>query len=300
MSLRIIDNCSTDDTPCVVKPYADKGLLLYERNSSNIGLIKNIAKCICTSKAHWVWVFGDDDHILMHSLPYLVDLLSGLPRDTVFARALCAKVSNSGFINFSERWRYSASSKVIRHAPGVNIAQNGSIHSLAFISQLIINPSSWNQDFHDKIYRDTDLYTFVLTLLSECSVKETADLSIHVVAATDRGDRSYYTPNMCIARLTEYTNYERIVHAVLGKNKANKILLNGRKSLLKLRIASCFKLIKNADSYKIDEQNPLAYLRSYRSPYLLDTVVIRFISRAATLPLTRNLIGLIYDTLKKV
>jgi len=295
ITLRIIDNCSTDGTPSVVETYAQRKLLTYERNQSNIGLIKNIAKCINTSQAKWVWVFGDDDHILVHSLPYLLNALRELPSDTVFARALHGKTSNKGLINYIEKPKHSHGSPIFLYDHGLNITCQGSIHSLAFISQLIINPSHWNQEYHERIYQDSDLYTFVLTLLNECSSKKAAELNIHIVAATDRGDRSYYTPNMCIARLTEYTDYERVVHATLGRSRARKVLSNGRKGLLRHRIASCFKLIANSDTYKINGKNPLLHLISYKSPYITDVVTVRSLAIIAKLPYAKNGFKTIYD-----
>jgi glycosyltransferase involved in cell wall biosynthesis len=297
--LRVIDNCSTDDTQSVVEPYLRKGLLKYERNESNIGLVKNIARCINTSKAKWVWVFGDDDHILIHSLPYLLSSLRELPSDTVFARALCAKTSNNGLISFIEKHKHQAKSSIFVYDPGSNIACQGSIHSLAFISQLIINPAHWNQNYHDSIYQDSDLYTFVLTLLNECCNKKAAALNIHIVAATDRGDRSYYTPNMCIARITEYTSYELMAHAQLGRKRANNILSAGRKRLLRHRIASCVKLIANSSYYKINGRDPLTYMSGYDSPYLSDVVIVRCLAIAGKFPYVKPLFKAIYNYLSK-
>ena len=297
ITLRVIDNCSTDGTPSVIETYAQKDLLTYERNQSNIGLIRNIAKCINTSQAKWVWVFGDDDHILVHSLPYLLSALRELPSDTVFARALHGKTSDNGLITFIEKQKHPSESAFFLHENGASISCQGSIHSLAFISQLIINPFHWNQEYHDRIYQDSDLYTFVLTLLNECSSKKAAELNIHIVAATDRGDRSYYTPNMCIARITEYTNYERIVHAALGRSRARKALSNGRKGLLRHRIASCLKLIANNSSYKIYGKNPLLHLLSYKSPYITDVITVRSLAIIAQFPHAKNALRIVYNYL---
>lgn len=299
MALRVIDNCSTDDTPSVVEPYVTKGLLTYQRNSSNIGAVRNIAKCIDTSQAQWVWVFGDDDHILVHSLPYLLSSLRELTRDTVFARALHAKVSDDGLIHYIDKQSDASASRIVRYSPGVHIARHGSIHDLAFISQLIINPACWNQEHHDSICRESDLYTFVLTLLNECTTKRAADINIHIAAATDRGDRSYYTPNVCIARLTEFTSYERLVHSVLGSGSARKALASGRKNLLKHRIASCFKLVASGDSCKIEGKDPMSFMLTYHSPYLSDVIAVRSLALAAKLPSARAAFNLVYNFLSR-
>jgi hypothetical protein len=181
-------------------------------------------------------------------------------------------------------------SNTIIHDNGLEIMSNGSIHSLAFISQLIVNPSLWDNSYHDSIYKDTDLYTFVLTLLNTCKKNKSADINIHTVAATDRGSRSYYTDKICIARLTEYTEYELLAHNELGASKARKLLKFGRKKLLFHRIASCFKLASiSGDHFKID-MNQFA---QYQSPYKLDKLIIRSLfiaSKNATINKTMNLI----------
>lgn len=293
VSLRVVDNCSTDDTFAIATSYARNGLLTYERNKANIGLINNIAKCIHSSHARWVWVFGDDDHILSFSLPFLLDALRKLPDDVVFARALSAKLDASGFITHSES-RSDSPTPIVIHDPGIQITRVGSIHDLAFISQLLINPSYWNQQYYERIYAGTDLYTFVLVLLRQCRYNKAAELNFHIVVATDRGDRSYYTPNMCVARLTEYTRYEALVFASLGPLKAKKILAQGRHKLLWLRIVSCFKLIGNNDSYRITGKDPISYLCCYKSPYLLDVIIIRLMALAARLPGVRGIYGFVY------
>jgi glycosyltransferase involved in cell wall biosynthesis len=299
VSLRVVDNCSEDQTPDVAKSFSLRGLLSYQRNSKNIGLVGNIAKCIATSKSEWVWVFGDDDHILLHCLPMLIRTLRELPHDVVFARGLTAKVNADGRLV-----GLSSSDGATRHADraciyndGLAITAKGHIHSLAFISTLFIRPRFWNQNYHDSIYQDTDLYTFVLTLLHEATIRKTADLNFHVVAATDRGNRGYYTSNMCIARLTEFTNYEKLVHAGVGRRKARLLLRKGRKGLLKLRIASCFKLIAYSDSYRVRGKDPVAFLRTYTSSYWTDQWVVRLLGQLALIPAVRSVFKSVYNRL---
>lgn len=299
IGLRVIDNCSTDATTSILKPYADQSLLTYERNSANIGAARNIAKCVSSSCAQWVWVFGDDDHILIHSLKYLISALRLLRRDIVFARALSLKVSSDGSVSYLERRVGSSNDLITLYDPGVKIACHGTIHDLAFISQLIINPSCWNQAFHDKIYSPTDLYTFVLTLMNECLTKQAADINIHISAATDRGDRDYYIPNVCISRLTEFTSYETIVHAGLGSRRARKILAAGRKSIWRHRIASIFKLLSNEDSCKIGGKDPIAYMLDYQSPYLEDVIVVRAFALVAKFPMAKATLKRVYGFLSR-
>lgn len=298
LALRVIDNSSTDATPDVVKYFSDRMLLRSDRNASNIGLVRNIARCISTSSAEWVWVFGDDDHVLLHCLPMLLRELKRLPQDVVFARGLAAKVDEKSRLVWVDS-QLNANNKqpAIIYNPGLDIVKHGSIHSLAFISQLFIRPAHWDQSYHDSIYKDSDLYTFVLTLLHESLEKSTADLNFHVVAATDRGDRGYYTPNMCVARLTEYLNFEKLVFAAAGPKRARRMLKKGRKHLLRQRIASVFKLIGYRSAYRIDGRDPISFMLSYQSPYCIDQIIVRALALLATIPAIRECFKSIYDNL---
>jgi len=171
---------------------------------------------------------------------FLLRALECLPGDTVFARARCIKVDENWSVSSVEAVNSRALNSITYFKRGLEIAECGSIHVLAFISQLIINPLHWKQGFHDSIYAETDLYTYVLTLLRSCSCRGSASLEFHITAATDRGDRSYYTPDMCVARLTEYAEYERYIHEVLGKRKARIVLERIRRNMLPL--ANCLVL----------------------------------------------------------
>lgn len=298
VSIRVIDNCSSDHTQKVSEKFSQHNGIVYQRNLENIGLIRNIAKCINSSSAEWVWIFGDDDHILIHCLPRLIDSLQKLPNDVVFARGLAAKANDCGCVTYSEPCG-ECMHPVLVHNSGIHITSNRSIHDLAFISQLFIRPRFWNHDYFNSIYNDTDLYTFVFVLLRECISLKTAELNFHVVVATDRGDRSYYTTNMCIARLTEYTNYETLVHKSVGRRKAIQLLRKGRKNMLKLRIASSFKLLGFHESFRIFNKCPIIYMKNYRSPYSLDVLVIRSLAILASLPGMQRLFGYIYMFLQK-
>ena len=70
----VSDNCSSDDTPEVVKKwqsvFSDTALKL-NRNSENVGAIRNIAYCINEATSKHVWVISDDDVVYAKTLPYL-------------------------------------------------------------------------------------------------------------------------------------------------------------------------------------------------------------------------------------
>lgn len=77
VELLILDNCSPDDTPAVVKRYQQGGLLLrYVRHEEDIGSDANFAQCFNLASGRYVQLLGDDDLYLPGMLGRLVRALS--------------------------------------------------------------------------------------------------------------------------------------------------------------------------------------------------------------------------------
>ncbi|GAA6619902.1 glycosyltransferase family 2 protein [Scytonema sp. NUACC26] len=71
----ISDNCSTDHTQEVIKKwqqYFQNVTFQANRNSENIGVMKNIAYCINAATSKYIWTIGDDDPIQERTLSYVV------------------------------------------------------------------------------------------------------------------------------------------------------------------------------------------------------------------------------------
>lgn len=78
----ISDNCSTDNTPEVIKKWQSvlsTITLKVNRNSENIGVVKNIVYCINAATSKYVWTIGDDDPIQEQTLAYILENLSAHP-----------------------------------------------------------------------------------------------------------------------------------------------------------------------------------------------------------------------------
>ena len=77
----VSDNCSTDNTQEIVKNW-QKTLgptLKYNRNSQNIGLMRNFSTCLQAATSKYVWVIADDDTIQQRTLGYVVQNLKDHP-----------------------------------------------------------------------------------------------------------------------------------------------------------------------------------------------------------------------------
>ncbi|MGD1873421.1 MAG: glycosyltransferase family 2 protein [Mastigocoleus sp.] len=74
----ISDNCSTDDTPKVVKKWQANFAnvkFVCKRNQENIGAVRNIASCIQQATSKYVWVISDDDNISDSAIADLIEVL---------------------------------------------------------------------------------------------------------------------------------------------------------------------------------------------------------------------------------
>lgn len=78
----ISDNCSSDHTSGIIEKWRlsfGQAKLLINRNSENIGAIRNIAYCIQSATAPHVWVISDDDPIEDKALSKVFSTLSANP-----------------------------------------------------------------------------------------------------------------------------------------------------------------------------------------------------------------------------
>ncbi len=78
----VSDNCSNDDTLKVVHSWQkqlENTTFYYNRNSQNIGLMRNFARCLETAKTKYVWVVADDDIIQTRTLGFVIENLKKHP-----------------------------------------------------------------------------------------------------------------------------------------------------------------------------------------------------------------------------
>lgn len=71
----VSDNCSTDETPAVVRRWYERwgdDHVRVNRNGRNLGAVGNVAHCIRSATGQHVWVVGDDDRIDDDALRYVL------------------------------------------------------------------------------------------------------------------------------------------------------------------------------------------------------------------------------------
>ncbi len=88
--LVIVDNCSTDDTPEIVRPYLTRDRRIrYVRNPVNVGAQRNLNRCIELASGEYVNILCADDILAPTALQKLVQAFEDHPRVSL---AGCARV----------------------------------------------------------------------------------------------------------------------------------------------------------------------------------------------------------------
>lgn len=76
IELIVSDNCSMDDTEKMISEINFRGInFVYNKNSQNIGMDRNFAKCYRLAKGKFVLCLGDDDFIMEGKLYFLLEIL---------------------------------------------------------------------------------------------------------------------------------------------------------------------------------------------------------------------------------
>ena len=78
----ISDNCSEDNTQEIVKKWQSSlpaTTFHINRNSENVGVMKNITYCIEATKSKYVWTISDDDIIADKTISYIINTLKKEP-----------------------------------------------------------------------------------------------------------------------------------------------------------------------------------------------------------------------------
>ncbi|MBW4635921.1 MAG: glycosyltransferase family 2 protein [Iphinoe sp. HA4291-MV1] len=74
----VSNNCSTDNTQEVIKKWHtifSNMTFKSNKNSKNIGVMRNISYCLNTAKTKYIWTIGDDDIIHQKALAYVINTL---------------------------------------------------------------------------------------------------------------------------------------------------------------------------------------------------------------------------------
>ncbi|MDK2408377.1 glycosyltransferase family 2 protein [Aphanizomenon sp. PH219] len=138
----ISDNCSTDNTPGVVKkwqPAFSNTVFIANRNRENIGLMPNIAFCLQAAGSKYVWTVGDDDPIQERTLAHVVTTIKRNPTLSLMFLNCCGRDKNTNKV-LVEHWFPSDSDEIIVDSkPVFQRYLQGSFGGVLFMTATIYN-----------------------------------------------------------------------------------------------------------------------------------------------------------------
>ena len=117
----ISDNCSTDNTPGVVKKWQSvfsNTVFIANRNRENIGLMPNIGFCLQTASSKYVWTVGDDDPIQERTLAHVVNTIKKNPSLNLMFLNCCGRDHHTNKI-LVKHWFASDSDEIITNSKPV-------------------------------------------------------------------------------------------------------------------------------------------------------------------------------------
>jgi glycosyltransferase involved in cell wall biosynthesis len=77
----VSDNCSTDHTQSIISKWQNilKNITFKSnKNSENIGVMRNIMYCLTAAKTQYVWAIGDDDPIQKRAVAYVINKIKNI------------------------------------------------------------------------------------------------------------------------------------------------------------------------------------------------------------------------------
>ena len=161
----ISDNCSEDQTEAVVLEAKKKIDIKYIKNETNLGRVQNYLNVVNMASGKFVWMIGDDDLILPHSLKSLIDLLDTYSHKVDFFY-VNSYLLDSSFI-FSSKQPFSTNSlsdDMKKFSPKINselmnfmdlINPNVSFDFLGGMYLSVFKKKNWSN--HTKVLNKEDL-----------------------------------------------------------------------------------------------------------------------------------------------
>ena len=138
----VSDNCSTDNTPGVVKKWQSvfsNTVFIANRNRENIGLMPNIAFCLQAAGSKYVWTVGDDDPIEERTLAHVVTTIKRSPSLSLMFLNCCGRDKNTNKV-LVEHWFPSDSDEIIVDSkPVFQRYLQGSFGGVLFMTATIYN-----------------------------------------------------------------------------------------------------------------------------------------------------------------
>lgn len=244
----VCDNASTDHTASLLADVHEVWpFVRYERNTTNIGMLRNIDRVVRHASGEFCWLFGDDDIALPYALDVILEMIEGIPDRSRFAfgctNAFMLDPAGREIRSSTDR-HCSLPSTVLD--PGAEIFAHLDYGSLGHISRLIVNRERWVTENYDA-RRPFEVYSFLRVLIRMTKGASTFYLDAPVVGARNKHSVSYYTNHIPLASTIEFPEYDRLCLDELGLPRRR--LLPLMKSRRRLTIRAALKMLVFQSEY---------------------------------------------------
>ncbi|MDE5096162.1 MAG: glycosyltransferase [Trichodesmium sp. St11_bin5] len=99
--LIISDDCSTDNTPEIIRSYLEKdSRIQYLQNSHNLGLFPNWNRCLESASGEYITVFAQDDVMLPKNLEQKVKILEKYQNVGLVTSSIMVVDSDNNYLNW--------------------------------------------------------------------------------------------------------------------------------------------------------------------------------------------------------
>ncbi len=143
-----ITDDSTDDTNVqVIKELlADYPHIIHDRNPENLGIDRNILKCVDICTCQYAWIMGEDDRMIPEAIPTAIEILQKSERELPFIYVNYASVDETFKLVLHEK-SLPLKQNVMEKAEGFFETQ---AWSMGFIGACIVNHRLWETTHRDR------------------------------------------------------------------------------------------------------------------------------------------------------
>jgi len=145
----VCDDCSPTNLESPTKKFMTNHDVeyIYNRNSENLGLDRNILKCVGISKAKYCWIMGDDDGVSDGKIDIILEYINKFPDESVFLgnRYVCNRKLKK---RLKEKWTKDKTDFIVDFTKEGAIKgyfdQLNSTTCLGFVSTIIVKKDVWD------------------------------------------------------------------------------------------------------------------------------------------------------------
>lgn len=247
----VSDNCSTDETESVVKPYNQYSFFKYNKNITNLGPDGNFLTLYRMATGSFIWLLSDNDNIDLYTVKTILSTLSS-NEEVISLLYLNAKLTNSS----------SNESHNFIEGKGMKIVDKNTFASvvgcnITFLSSLVINKQRFDKIINPEKFENTNfLQSYIAATCASSDSMKVCIIFDPLILVSSNETVSYSMYTVFGKRLKDLIIY---MYKELGYNK--KIITRSYTSYL-IHIVVPGILMAKKRGYKNMLRNPMDFFKA--------------------------------------